>query len=168
MPEQIASLADILYPLTPEEFFRDYHGKKPVHIPGTPDKLASVMDWPTLSSLLGQSGLWSGKSLQLVLDTRDRARSMTRRKADIQKINLHRTGDVYLNTITNGQIQQYGSTTSAGQLRTLVNTWSPSSAKTKTVSCSEARPRRQKWPSCAITAGHSARSTCGTVASKTS
>jgi ribosomal protein L16 Arg81 hydroxylase len=33
MPNQIASLADILYPLTPEEFFRDYHGKKPVHIP---------------------------------------------------------------------------------------------------------------------------------------
>ena len=70
MPNQIASLADILYPLTPDEFFRDYHGKKPVHIPGTPDKLASVMDWQTLSGLLSQSGLWSGKSLQLVLDTR--------------------------------------------------------------------------------------------------
>ncbi len=70
MPDQIASLADILYPLTPEEFFRDYHGKKPVHIPGTPDKLASVMDWQTLSGLLSQSGLWSGKSLQLVLDTK--------------------------------------------------------------------------------------------------
>jgi ribosomal protein L16 Arg81 hydroxylase len=70
MPSPIASLADILYPLTPEEFFRDYHLKQPVHIPGTPDKLASVMDWATLSGLLGQSGLWSSKSLQLVLDTR--------------------------------------------------------------------------------------------------
>lgn len=70
MPDQIASLADILYPLTPEEFFRDYHGKKPVHIPGAADKLASVMDWQTLSGLLSQSGLWSGKSLQLVLDTK--------------------------------------------------------------------------------------------------
>jgi ribosomal protein L16 Arg81 hydroxylase len=70
MPKQIASLADILYPLTPEEFFRDYHGKKPVHIPGTPDKLASVMDWGMVSSLLSQSGLWSSKSLQLVLDTK--------------------------------------------------------------------------------------------------
>jgi hypothetical protein len=70
MSETISSLADILYPLTPEEFFRDYHGRKPVHIPGDGAKLASVMDWKTLSGLLGQSGLWSSKSLQLVLDTR--------------------------------------------------------------------------------------------------
>ncbi|UEM03809.1 cupin domain-containing protein [Skermanella rosea] len=70
MSETIASLADILHPLTPEEFFRDYHGRKPLHIPGAAGKLASVMDWRTLSGLLGQSGLWSSKSLQLVLDTR--------------------------------------------------------------------------------------------------
>ena len=77
MPNQIASLADILYPLTPEEFFRDYHGKKPVHIPN-PDKLASVMDRQSLSSLLSQSGLWSEIAFRArwtrVLDPQDYCR----------------------------------------------------------------------------------------------
>lgn len=65
----ITSFADILHPLTPEEFFRDYHGKKPVHIPGAPDKLASLIDRETLSDLLEQKDIWTGILLKLVLDT---------------------------------------------------------------------------------------------------
>lgn len=55
-------------------------------------------------------------------DTKTREESLPRRKADIQKINLDRTGDNYLfngsgglpAAPANGLIQQYGSATSAG------------------------------------------------------
>ncbi|HEX6191108.1 MAG TPA: hypothetical protein VFZ42_02035 [Chitinophagaceae bacterium] len=52
----------------------------------------------------------------LVNDTKSRAFSMPRRKADIEKINLERTNDVYLaaGSSTNGLIQQYGAATAAG------------------------------------------------------
>jgi bifunctional lysine-specific demethylase and histidyl-hydroxylase MINA len=69
MTHLIASLADILHPLTPDEFFERHHRRTPVHIRGESDKFASVMDWGTLSGLLSQSGLWSARSLELVLDT---------------------------------------------------------------------------------------------------
>lgn len=44
---------------------------------------------------------------QLTEDTRQRAESLPRRKADIQKINFDRSGDVYLGAAENGLIQQY-------------------------------------------------------------
>lgn len=52
----------------------------------------------------------------LINDTRNRAFSMPRRKADNEKFNLDRTGDVYLSTgaSPNGLVQQYGAATSAG------------------------------------------------------
>ncbi|MET0356622.1 MAG: hypothetical protein ABW044_07565 [Cellvibrio sp.] len=51
---------------------------------------------------------------ELVTDTRNRAFSIPRRKADIQKLTLDRTGDPYLVDPENGLIQQYGATTTAG------------------------------------------------------
>ncbi len=42
-----------------------------------------------------------------------RSPSLPRRKADVQKLNLDRTGDPYLYAAENGLIQQYGATTSA-------------------------------------------------------
>jgi hypothetical protein len=67
---------------------------------------------------------------QLYDDTRLRAWSLPRRKADIQKMNLDRTIDPYVYDfdlsmppppplIVNGLIQQYGATTSAGTSTTL-------------------------------------------------
>lgn len=57
----------------------------------------------------------SGMSInQLVADTRSRAQSLPRRKADIQKLNLTRTGDIYLPGGGNGLIEEYGATTTAG------------------------------------------------------
>ena len=47
---------------------------------------------------------------QLVTDTRARSESLPRRKADIQKTNFDRTGDVYLSATENGLIQQYDPT----------------------------------------------------------
>ncbi|HYE55295.1 MAG TPA: hypothetical protein VD996_10640, partial [Chitinophagaceae bacterium] len=55
---------------------------------------------------------------QLYNDTRDRARSLPRRKVDIEKINLDRTGDPYLSGLepvpTKGLIAEYGMNTSDG------------------------------------------------------
>ena len=55
---------------------------------------------------------------ELYNDTKSRSESLTRRRADIQKINLDRTDDPYLSLLepvpTGGLIQLYGSGTSAG------------------------------------------------------
>lgn len=53
---------------------------------------------------------------QVVLDTRARADTLPRRKADLQKLNLDRSGDVYLDLSAPqaGLIQQYGAATSQG------------------------------------------------------
>jgi ribosomal protein L16 Arg81 hydroxylase len=67
MTENIRSIADILHPVTPEEFFAEYHDKKPLHIPGTPNKFASVMSWQSLNDMLNMTSVWSGISLQLVV-----------------------------------------------------------------------------------------------------
>ncbi len=47
-----------------------------------------------------------------------RSTNLPRRKADIEKLNLDRTGDPYLFTAENGLIQQYGAATSAGAVPT--------------------------------------------------
>ncbi len=56
---------------------------------------------------------------QLVTDTRARSEILPRRKADIQKLNLDRSGDIYLLSFVpggaaNGLIQQHGAATSFG------------------------------------------------------
>jgi hypothetical protein len=68
MTENIRTFADLLHPVTPEEFFAEYHDKKPLHIPGTPDKFTSVMSWQTLNDMLNMTAVWSGISLQLVVE----------------------------------------------------------------------------------------------------
>ncbi len=68
MAQEITSFADILTPVTPEEFFAAYYGKKVLHVPGTADKFASVMSWARLNDILNLTGIWSGASLQLILD----------------------------------------------------------------------------------------------------
>lgn len=50
----------------------------------------------------------------LINDTRTRTESMPKRKADIQKINLDRTGDIYSVSPTDGLIQEFGAATAAG------------------------------------------------------
>jgi ribosomal protein L16 Arg81 hydroxylase len=68
MTEKIRTFAELIHPVTPEEFFAEYHDKKPLYIPGTPDKFASVASWRTLNDMLNMTSVWSGISLQLVLD----------------------------------------------------------------------------------------------------
>lgn len=70
MPAPVADFAELLAPVTPETFFADHFGKKPLHIPAAdPAKLAGVMDWEILSEIVSQSRNWvGGETLNLVLD----------------------------------------------------------------------------------------------------
>ncbi len=67
--EMPLSLADLLTPLAPEEFFSTIYRKKPAYIPGVADKFAFAMSWDILNGLLNQSLIWTPQTLQLVLDT---------------------------------------------------------------------------------------------------
>ena len=62
-------LADLLAPLTTQEFLNSIYEKKPIHIQGTAEKFAFAMSWDILNGILNQSSIWTPQSLQLVLDT---------------------------------------------------------------------------------------------------
>lgn len=62
------NLDDILAPLGAEAFLRDYLGRQPLHLQGTPTKFQEVMSWDVLNRLLGMSTVWSAQSMVLVLD----------------------------------------------------------------------------------------------------
>lgn len=68
LADRAFTFADILAPMTPETFFAEYYDRKPLHIPGGPEKFPGLMDFAILSRLLNMSGIWSANSLQLVLD----------------------------------------------------------------------------------------------------
>jgi hypothetical protein len=67
-PGAPSTLGDLLSPVTSQEFFNSVDGKKPVHIPGRPDKFAFAMSWEILNGILDQSVLWSPYGFQLILD----------------------------------------------------------------------------------------------------
>ncbi len=62
------TLAELLAPMTPEQFFAEYHDRQPLHLKGTPAKFAQVLSWRQINRLLDQTHIWSSHSLKLVLD----------------------------------------------------------------------------------------------------
>lgn len=62
------SFGDLIHPVTEQEFFSDYCGKKLLHIEGGARKFENVMSWNILTGILNQTVIWTSKSLQLVLD----------------------------------------------------------------------------------------------------
>ena len=62
------TLAHLLAPITPEQFFAEYHDRQPLHVRGDPAKFAAVLSWRGINRLLDMTHVWSGHSLQLVLD----------------------------------------------------------------------------------------------------
>ena len=63
------AFADLIAPLSTEDFFKSYAGKKPIHIPGPADKFTFAMSWDHLNRILNQTAIWTPHTLQLVLDT---------------------------------------------------------------------------------------------------
>ncbi len=69
MPPSIASLADLLAPVSEAEFFAEWHDKKPLHVPAKrPDKFAGIMSWEILTDCLNMTAIWSANCLGMVLD----------------------------------------------------------------------------------------------------
>jgi len=62
------TLAELLAPMTPEQFFAGYHDRQPLHLKGHAAKFAQVLSWRQLNRLLDQTHIWSSHSLKLVLD----------------------------------------------------------------------------------------------------
>lgn len=62
------TLAELLAPMTPEQFFAEYHDRQPLHLKGDPSKFASVLSWRQINRLLDMTHIWSAHSLQLVMD----------------------------------------------------------------------------------------------------
>jgi ribosomal protein L16 Arg81 hydroxylase len=50
---QSLSLDDVLSPLPPTEFIKDYWAQKFLHLPGTPGRFSSMFPWPVLNEMLG-------------------------------------------------------------------------------------------------------------------
>ncbi|TCZ66102.1 cupin domain-containing protein [Roseicella aquatilis] len=62
------TFAELLAPMTPEQFFAEYHDRKPLHLRGGLAKFAGVLSWRQINRLLDMTHIWSGQSLKLVLD----------------------------------------------------------------------------------------------------
>ncbi len=65
MEKQILTFREIIAPVTPEVFFAEYYRKKPIYIPGSPEKFEKIMTWDGLNALLEMSTLWSERNLAL-------------------------------------------------------------------------------------------------------
>ncbi|MCF8480602.1 MAG: cupin domain-containing protein [Rhodospirillum sp.] len=62
------TFADIIAPMDPKQFFGDYFGRKPCHIPGDAAKFEQVMSWPILGDLVNMSGIWASENLRIIRD----------------------------------------------------------------------------------------------------
>lgn len=65
------SFRSLFDPFTSEEFFNNVCGRRPLHVPGPPQKFENLFSWSEFNRLLNMSKLWSDRSMKLVLDGRD-------------------------------------------------------------------------------------------------
>ena len=63
------SFEELLAPVTPGEFFGEYYGRKPLHVPGRADKFSGVMSWDGLNEALAVNAFWTTDNLRLYQDT---------------------------------------------------------------------------------------------------
>ena len=64
----IPSFADIIAPVSEDEFFSEYFDKAPLHVKGKQDKFAYLMSWQALNGILDMTSIWSSLTLGLHLD----------------------------------------------------------------------------------------------------
>lgn len=70
MTDLPTNFAELIHPISVEEFYEHVLHRKPLHIPGAAGKVAGLMDWATLDRILNIGGYWTGRQLQLALDTK--------------------------------------------------------------------------------------------------
>lgn len=59
MDRQILSFRELIAPIAPEQFFDEYYRKKPLYVPGPPEKFEEIFSWSVLNDLLSMTTLWS-------------------------------------------------------------------------------------------------------------
>ena len=69
MSEPAITFARLLAPTSVDEFFDSYFDKKPVHIKGTPDKVAGLCSWDDFNELIQKTGIWTDQTFKMVIDT---------------------------------------------------------------------------------------------------
>jgi ribosomal protein L16 Arg81 hydroxylase len=62
------TLAQLLAPMSVEQFFAEYHDRQPLHLKGDAGKFASVLSWRQINRLMDMTHAWTGRSLMVVLD----------------------------------------------------------------------------------------------------
>lgn len=63
------TLAELLHPITPEQFRADYDDRKPLHIPAAPGTVKQdLLRWDGFNTLLDQASIWTPQSLKLVFN----------------------------------------------------------------------------------------------------
>ena len=107
----VTSFADLIASITPDEFFAEYYGQKPLHIPGESEKFASVMSWNGLNQALAINAFWTKDNLKLYQDiapvaVEDYCRSVPglgapvmRPNPDLVKSQMSRGASLVLNSI---------------------------------------------------------------------
>jgi len=64
------SFASLIAPITPEQFFSDYYGKRPLHVAATDGNRQRLLDWPGLNALLSVSSTWTEARLKMFIEGR--------------------------------------------------------------------------------------------------
>lgn len=59
------NFAEILAPISTDEFFNDYYRKKPLYIKGSPAKIEGLLDWQRFNHLLSLNNYWTPDRLTL-------------------------------------------------------------------------------------------------------
>ena len=72
-PETTVTFRDLIAPLTPEDFFADYYGKRAVHIPGDAAKIQHLFDWSSFNRLINMTTLWNARTMKMAMDGRNLA-----------------------------------------------------------------------------------------------
>lgn len=90
--------ADFIGPVSEEQFFSDYYGRRPLVVPADGnDRRRNVLDWAELNRLLSIRSHWTTDNLQLVLNSRPvlpehfsegEAQGGGARRASLAKVNL--------------------------------------------------------------------------------
>src|SRR5215217_5124487 len=65
----MATLDELLHPITTAQFFAEYDGRKPLYIPaGSEDRKREILTWAAFNGVLGQSTVWTAQNLRLMRD----------------------------------------------------------------------------------------------------
>lgn len=64
---------DLLAPVTPEEFFAEYSGKRHLYVPGGVEKIDGLFGWDEFNQVVNMTTVWNAQTMKMALDGRNLA-----------------------------------------------------------------------------------------------